>query len=278
MPQENSIPSLRNIARVSAMEPLTSILTFLGTRGGIVGRSRRHWRHSSLLIKHDDARIMIDCGTDWLARLSRVAPTAIVLTHAHPDHAQGLAKDAPCPVYASKKTLDSLKRLPIHDRREMPVRKSVMIDGVRFKAYPVQHSIRAPAVGYRVSVKGVHFFYAPDVAELPDILNALHGIDVYIGDGATVARSMVRKKNGRLIGHAPITVQLGWCKLAGVQRAIFTHCGSAIVRGNARVSSAAIRRLGQEQGIDARIASDGDRFSLSGGEWRGRRCRVRNPA
>ena len=58
MPQENSIPSLRNIARVSAMEPLTSILTFLGTRGGIVGRSRRHWRHSSLLIKHDDARII----------------------------------------------------------------------------------------------------------------------------------------------------------------------------------------------------------------------------
>ena len=278
MPQENSIPSLRNIARVSAMEPLTSILTFLGTRGGIVGRSRRHWRHSSLLIKHGDARIMIDCGTDWLARLLRIAPTTIVLTHAHPDHAQGLAKDVPCPVYASKKTLDSLKRFPIRDRREMPARKSVMIDGVQFKAYPVQHSIRAPAVGYRVSVKGVNFFYAPDVAKLPDMLDVLRGIDVYIGDGATVARSMVRKKNGRLIGHAPITVQLGWCKLAGVQRAIFTHCGSPIVRGKARELSAAIRRLGQEQGIDARIASDGDRFSLSGSEWHGQRCRARNPA
>ena len=32
---------------------------------------------------------MIDCGADWLKRLPCVAPTAIVITHAHPDHAFG---------------------------------------------------------------------------------------------------------------------------------------------------------------------------------------------
>jgi phosphoribosyl 1,2-cyclic phosphodiesterase len=244
------------------------VLTFLGTRGGIASRSRRHRCHSALLIQHGDARIMIDCGADWLARLSSVAPTAIVFTHAHPDHAQGLAKGAPCPVYASKKTLDSLKRFPIRDRREMPARKSVLIGGVRFKAYPVQHSIRAPAVGYRISVKGAHFFYAPDVAELPNILNTLRGVDVYIGDGATVARAMVRNKNGKLIGHAPITAQLGWCKLAGIRRAIFTHCGSPIVRDAARAFNTTVRQLGRTQGIDARLACDGDRVPLSGSEWR----------
>ena len=140
-------------------------LTFLGTRGELAIRSRRHRRHSSLLIQHNDARIMIDCGADWLGRLSSVAPTAIILTHAHPDHAWGLANGAPCPVYASKKTLDLLHGFPIQDRREMPIKKSVMIDGVKFKAYPVQHSVRAPAVGYRVSAKGVSFFYVPDVAD-----------------------------------------------------------------------------------------------------------------
>jgi hypothetical protein len=67
---------------------------------------------------------------------------------------------------------------------------------VRFKAYPVQHSVRAPAVGYRVSAKGARFFYVPDVAGLPDAPNTLRGISVYIGDGATMTRSMVRKKNG----------------------------------------------------------------------------------
>lgn len=217
---------------------------------------------------------MIDCGADWLGRLSSVAPTAIILTHAHPDHARGLAKGAPCPVYASKKTLDLLHGFPIQDRREMPIKKSVMIGGVRFEAYPVQHSVRAPAVGYRVSAKGVSFFYVPDVAGLPDVPNALRGINVYIGDGATMTRSMVRKKNGTLIGHAPMTGQLSWCKMAGVRRAIFTHCGSPIVRGNARVLSAAIRRLGRAQGIDARLACDGNRLSLSGGGRRGRRHRA----
>ena len=221
---------------------------------------------------------MIDCGADWLGRLSSVAPTAIVLTHAHPDHAWGLAEGAPCPVYASIETLDLLRGFPIRDRREMLRQKSVVIDGVRFKACPVQHSIRAPAVGYRVSVKGVRFFYVPDVAGLPDAPNTLRGISVYIGDGATMTRSMVRKKNGRLIGHAPMTGQLSWCKMAGVRRAIFTHCGSPIVRGNARGLSAAIRRLGRAQGIDARLACDGNRLSLSGGGPRGRRYRARKRA
>lgn len=218
---------------------------------------------------------MIDCGVDWLTNLSRVAPTAIVLTHAHRDHAAGLSKGAPCPVYAPKKTLESIEGFPIHDRRVMPPRKSVLIDNVTFKAYPVQHSMRAPAVGYRVFVKGAHFFYAPDVAGLLDARNTLRGVDLYIGDGATMTRSMVRKKNGRLIGHAPITAQLGWCKMAGIRRAIFTHCGSPIVRVEARAVNAAIRQLGCAQGVDARLACDGDRLSFSGAKCRSRQRRTR---
>lgn len=69
-------------------------LTFLGTRGGIEIRSRRHWRHSALLVEQEDVRIMIDCGADWLRRLHAIAPSAIVLTHAHADHAAGLTVDA----------------------------------------------------------------------------------------------------------------------------------------------------------------------------------------
>jgi glyoxylase-like metal-dependent hydrolase (beta-lactamase superfamily II) len=35
---------------------------------------------------------MVDCGADWLNAINSVSPTAIVLTHAHSDHAFGLAK------------------------------------------------------------------------------------------------------------------------------------------------------------------------------------------
>src|SRR6516162_1299255 len=169
-------------------------LIFLGTRGEIKIRSRRHRRHSSLLVRCGDTRTMIDCGADWLGRLRAIAPTAILLTHAHPDHAAGLAEGAPCPVYATKKTLDLLHRYPIHDRHALVQRKSAIIGGVTFETFPVRHSIRAPAVGYRVSIGNFRFFYLPDVAALPNASRALRGIDVYIGDGATVRRSMVRKK------------------------------------------------------------------------------------
>jgi phosphoribosyl 1,2-cyclic phosphodiesterase len=243
-------------------------LTFLGTRGEIEARSRRHRRHSSLLVQYNKARIMIDCGADWLGRLRTIAPTAIVLTHAHPDHAAGLAEGAPCPVYATKATWNLLRRFPIHDRRRILLRKSAVIDGVRFEAFGVKHSIQAPAVGYRVSARDCRFFYLPDVAGLPDVSGALAGINVYIGDGATVKRSMMRHKGGALIGHAPITVQLRWCEKAGVPRAIFTHCGSPIVRGDGRVLNASVRRLGREHGIDARVACDGDRLSFPGGRQR----------
>jgi len=239
-------------------------LTFLGTRGEIELRSPRHRRHSSLLVRHGDMRIMIDCGADWLERVRSIAPTAIMITHAHAGHAAGLAKGAPCPVYATQETLDLLRRYPLTDVRRLPSGKSVRLGALTFKAFPVRHSIRAPTVGYRVCAKGASVFYLPDVAELPDPSSALHGVEVYVGDGATVTRSMVRRKSGTLIGHAPITLQLGWCEKAGVRQAIFTHCGSGIVRGQARRLDELVRRLGCEHGIDARLACDGDRLSFNG--------------
>jgi hypothetical protein len=146
----------------------------------------------------------------------------------------------------------------------MPLRTKVPIGGVRLEAYPVQHSIRAPAVGYRVSASAVSFFYVPDVAWLPNASDALYEVNVYIGDGATMKRSMVRKKNGVLFGHAPITAQLGWCKTAKVHHAIFTHCGSEIVKGDARRLNASVRRLGDEHGIDAHLACDGEQVVFPG--------------
>jgi phosphoribosyl 1,2-cyclic phosphodiesterase len=237
-------------------------LTFLGTRGEIDVRSRLHRRHSALLVRHSSARIMIDCGADWLRRFRAVKPTAIVLTHAHDDHAAGLAEGAPCPVYATKETWDLLRRFPIRDRRRIVPGKSLIIGGLHFQAFRVKHSIRAPAVGYRVSAGSGSFFYVPDVAIIPHAAHALRHIDVYIGDGATMRRSMVRHKGGTLIGHAPITAQLTWCEKQQVRRAIFTHCGSPIVRGDARRLNAWIRQLGRAHGIDARFARDGERLAF----------------
>src|SRR5207237_9262168 len=92
-------------------------LTFLGTRGEIKARTRRHRMHTSLLVSHRGARVMIDCGLDWLGKFKRVSPSAIVLTHAHPDHAWGLRNGPPSPVYARQQTWQSLQHYAIQERR-----------------------------------------------------------------------------------------------------------------------------------------------------------------
>ena len=232
-------------------------ITFLGTRGEIDSRSRRHRRHSALLVRRGRVRIMIDCGVDWLKALRSVSPTAIILTHAHPDHAFGLAAGAPYPVYATGETWSLIARYPIADRRIITPRKRFLIDGVRFEAFKVNHSIRAPAVGYRVSADGAAFFYAPDLVSILDQRAALHGVDLYIGDGATITRPMVRRRDDTPIGHSPIRTQLGWCEVEAVSRAIFTHCGSEVVKGDGRRIAARVAALGKAFGIAAHIAYDG---------------------
>ncbi|HEX7075444.1 MAG TPA: MBL fold metallo-hydrolase [Hyphomicrobiaceae bacterium] len=239
-------------------------LTFLGTRGGIILRSPRHLRHSSLLVESERTRVMIDCGSDWLHQLNSLAPTAIVLTHAHPDHAGGLAAGAPCPVYATSETWAALGRFPVEAKRTIPPGNPLLIDHLTFQAFPVEHSLLAPAVGLRICAEGSCIFYAPDVAEILDRRGALSGVDLYIGDGATVRRSMVRRRNGALIGHASIAAQLGWCKDAAVRQAIFTHCGSQIVRDKSQEMETLVRRLGREHGVAARIAYDGLQLSIGG--------------
>lgn len=242
------------------------ILTFLGTKGYIDPESSKHRFHTSLLITHQKKRIMIDCGEGWEKRLKKVKPDAIVLTHAHPDHAFGLVDGAPCPVYATKTTWKLIKNFPIRE----PFKKIIKpytpkkIFGITFEAYPVIHSLKAPAVGYRVSFQRQAFFYVPDVVWIKDLKSAFEDILFYIGDGATVFRPMVRKdkKTGKIFGHANIRQQLTWCKKRKVPQMIVTHCGSDIVGKRAKKSEEQIERFAKERNVQVCIAYDGMKLKV----------------
>ena len=237
-------------------------LTFLGTRGEIEARTRLHRMHTSLLVSHRGAHVMIDCGLDWLGKLKRVNPSAIVLTHAHPDHAWGLRNGAPYPVYALQQTWQSLQHYPIEDRRLIKDRTPTKICGITFEAFPVEHSILSPTVGYRVSAGRARIFYAPDLIFIHERKAALDGVQLYIGDGATLTRSFIRKRGKALIGHSPVRTQLTWCQKEGVPRAIITHCGSEIVNGDEREIAAKLRGIATERGVEVRIAYDGMKVKL----------------
>jgi len=243
-------------------------LRFLGIRGNIENSTSNHKRHSSLKVAYYNHSVIIDCGEDWLDEVSNWNADAIIITHAHPDHAFGLKKGAPCPVFAPKEAWVGKEDFEIEQKRVMPKRKKTQIPeignhSIDITAYPVLHSTRAPAVGYRITAGVVSIFYVPDVAWIKDRNQALSGIKIYIGDGATIKRSMVRKPHDTIIGHVPIQTQLTWCQKTGVKRAIFTHLGSQIVEGKESEIVKKITEMAEKREVDkVTIARDDMRLTL----------------
>jgi phosphoribosyl 1,2-cyclic phosphodiesterase len=221
--------------------------------------------HTSTLFAYRGKRVMIDCGETWIGRIADLKPDAIVITHPHPDHAFGLKLGSPCPVYATAQAWKKIKKFPIQNefRRVLQPRRAEEIEGITFEAFPVVHSVRAPAVGYRISAGKVVLFYVPDVVRISNRARAFSGIRAYIGDGATITRPLIRRdKRSGQFGHASIEMQLGWCRKERVPEMIVTHCGSAIVGGNKRYVEKKLQSLGHKYGVNVKIVHDGMNLTL----------------
>ena len=219
--------------------------------------------HASCRVSYRLASLVLDVGQDWLGEAADIEADAILLTHAYPDHAWGLKNGAPCPVYATGETFEALKGFAIEDERVVEPGKTLEVSGMHFEAFTVEHSTRAPAVGYRVTAGKHSIFYAPDLVYIHDRRRALAGVDIYIGDGATVTRPMVRKRGEALIGHVPIQTQLTWCLKEGVPLGIFTHCGSQIVGApDEEVVLARIEGMARQSGVRVMVAYDGMQLTV----------------
>lgn len=205
-------------------------LLFLGTKGEIEESSPKHHYHSSLLIISDQTRILIDYGVLHQHSLDELDPEAVFITHAHPDHYTWLNEpvDSPVAVYLTRETLDYGKHRPQNSEVIRPGQRFTIGD-FDAMAYRVTHSIRCPAVGYRIEVGGKTLVYNSDLVDIVEKEEILAGVDCYVGDGSAIKANLVRRRGDKLFGHTRITTQINWCKKFGIHHIIFTHLGKETI-------------------------------------------------
>ena len=205
-------------------------LLFLGTKGEIELSSPRHKYHSSLLLESGGTRLLVDYGRLRRYSLEELEPDAILVTHAHPDHYAWLEEGLKTgvPVYLTQETLDYGRYAP-EEVRVIAPGEAFEVSPFRCLPYRVIHSIRCPAVGYKISAQGVTIIYNPDLVDIVGKNDILRGVDYYVGDGSSIRANLVRRRGEQFFGHTKITTQINWCKKYGISHIIFTHLGKEAI-------------------------------------------------
>lgn len=212
------------------------IIEFPGTKGEIEEASSIHKYHSSLIIKERNTAVLVDFGVDYNPWLMKVVNnfSYILITHAHPDHYIWTVEKEnriTIPVFLTIETLNYGKYYPLN-YRIIERGKEYILKNFKITACDVIHSLRCPAVAYKI--KGARsesvVLYAPDILDFEDDKEkVLNGVDLFIADGSSLSANMVRRSGDKLFGHARVKTIAGWCKKYGVKELIITHCGKQIV-------------------------------------------------
>jgi len=227
-------------------------ITFLGTRGEIEEYSQTHKNQSSILFEAEGYKLLVDFGpgNKW--------PNAdcVLITHAHPDHYQDNLNEYTSNIWCSKVTAEILTKKNIN----VNVFEGKKTFGpFEVLLQPVTHSLTAPANGYYVIYKDFKIAVFPDVLEKPDNLDKTK---IYIGDGASSDKDLVRYKNNKPFGHASIKTQLDWLIPEDIPNAIFTHFGKWAVTIDDDKVLEKIKELSKDR-VAVQVATDGAKFKIT---------------
>ena len=205
-------------------------IKFLGTKGEIEESSKKHKYHSSLLLSYKKFKLLIDYGILHKYKLEKIKADAILITHAHPDHYSWTKEDIETniPVYLTKKTFDYGKFKPKNPHIIKP-NKKLKLGPFTILPYKVLHSIRCPAIGFKISFNKKTLIYNPDLVDIVNKDKILRNVNYYIGDGSCIKANLVRRIGNKIFGHTRITTQINWCKKHNIKNIFFTHLGKETI-------------------------------------------------
>jgi ribonuclease BN (tRNA processing enzyme) len=180
--------------------PVTPKLTVLGSSGAWPEPGRAC---SGYLLSHRGVRIVLDLGTGTAGRLFTLLgtdpPDAVVITHAHPDHAVDLHalfrsrlytghRTAPIPVFAPGRVAglmatidpDDAADLPsVFDFRPLPA-SPYEIGPFRLESTSLPHYV--PNAGVRLVAPGLTVAYTGDTGPSAALAGLARDADLFIAD------------------------------------------------------------------------------------------------
>ncbi|MDQ2870968.1 MAG: MBL fold metallo-hydrolase, partial [Acidobacteriota bacterium] len=139
------------------------LLRFLGTKGYVDAGSPSHEGHSAFTVEAAGFRLLCDFGENRRGKLAKIAPDAIFVSHAHPDHAWGLAEGTDVPVLASEATHALLSEFPIAKRLRSTNGVAQTLGPFRLTTFEVIHSIRCPCIAARIETPEGTLVYSGDI-------------------------------------------------------------------------------------------------------------------
>lgn len=219
----------------------------LGVRGYIQPTAPRYARHSGVLI---DSTLLLDCGEDEYLKLS---PSAILISHLHPDHAFFVARkakiDLGAPAFAPE---------PFAPANVEPLRRAARFDRYRVIPIPTLHSHSVLSQAYLVENGDVRLLYTSDLVDMEQRYRRKIGqVDLLITEASFMRRGGLVRRNadGLLSGHAGINELIEMFKHHS-DRILFMHFGSWFYKDIAG-SRKKLQQLGTEYGIEVIVGYDG---------------------
>ena len=238
-------------------------LVFLGTRANTSTTSNKHRYYISILIQENDTKILYDYGKGFTRDIwLKYNPDYLIISHVHPDHIAGLENlkegDLDNTLIIGTRQVKQWiidHNIPIKKFKEIKRKSRFKLDNIKIETYPVEHSTVAPNILTKIYLKDKTIAIATDFLYARNIEDIVRDVDIWIGDGASISRDIVHRKNK--IGHMSIAHQLDICSKLKIPVAIFSS-GDEIITMDEQELQETLDML--SKGVHVIIPSDGDKM------------------